>query len=105
MEVVAIDGATLHHEDRTLQHGDVLEWIARDGDNICPLAGVERADTIAPAHQLSGIYGGGAQSVGGCHAEVAHVDLQLMRVEAMRIDRSVGAHRDLHSFGDGMLRV
>src|SRR6058998_609116 len=46
------DGAAFHHEGDALELGDIAQRIAASRDQIGELPGFDRADAIAPAHDL-----------------------------------------------------
>src|SRR5215470_17893640 len=54
MQVVLVDDAGLHHELYAQQFGNVLERIARDGDEVGPLPCFDGAQLIRPAEQFRG---------------------------------------------------
>ena len=47
--------SALHHEFHMFELGDVGQGIDLDGNDVGELAGFDRTDAIAPAHQLGGI--------------------------------------------------
>ena len=71
---------------------DVGERVARDGDQVGELAGLDRADPVLPAEQLGGVGGRGLDRLHRRHALLHHVG-ELLRVVAVREDAAVGAER------------
>ena len=57
------DDAPLHHEFDPLRDGDVVEWVARHGDDVGCLADRQDADVVSPqqfgGHACSGTQGAG----------------------------------------------
>jgi hypothetical protein len=56
------DRATLHHKGDVLQNGDIIQRIARDGDDICEFALFNRTGGLSGAEQGGGIEGRGLNS-------------------------------------------
>ena len=93
MRIVLYNFAALHYELHLFQRGDIFQRVAIDGDEVGLLAGFERADLGGPSQQVGRVDGGGLDGLQRRHAE-ADVDSELVGVEAVRIDGSVGSKRN-----------
>ena len=102
MSFVFVDDAGLHDEGDVLEDLHVFERVAVDGDDVGPLAGFDRTDFVGPAHEVGGVDGAGLDALQRRHAELIDVDVDLMRVEAVRVDGGVGAERDFDAGLDGL---
>ncbi len=94
---VFVDHAGLHDEVDVLEDLDVLERVAVDGDDVGPLAGLDGAGAVGPCHEVGGVDGAGLDGCKWRHAELVHVDVEFVRVEAVGIDGSVGAKGDFYA--------
>src|SRR3982074_3428285 len=102
---VFVDDAGLHDEVYVLKELYVFEGIAVGGDDVGPFAGFDGADFVGPAHEVRGIDSAGLNALQGRHAELIDVDVDLMRVEAVRVDGCVGAEGDFDAGLDGLYGV
>ena len=66
--------------------GDVLEWVAGDGDDVRVVAGLQRADLILPAQQFCAVQRSGLERGQRRHTEFHHqhkfTGLRAMRKRA-----------------------
>lgn len=73
-----------------------MQDVARHRDDVGELAGFERAGFAIDAEQFCGTLAAGHQRCSGCHAKI-DVIAELLRVEAVRKYRRIGAEGDLHA--------
>src|SRR5258706_12593581 len=96
MSGLPVDDAVLHHERYAGHHRDVAHRVARHGDDVGELSGLDGAQAIGQAHHGGAVQGGGADRLQRRHAAFHHV-LEFLRVVAVRGPALVGAERDLHA--------
>ena len=77
-----------------LEHGDVLQRIATNRDDVAVAPGLDRPDIVA-AERLGGAGRRRADRLDRGHAPLHHLG-ELLAVVAVRIDAGVGAEQHLH---------
>ena len=96
LNYLLVNRAALHHEHRVLQQGNVFERVAIHGDDVGKIALLQRANAVSPAKQISGIDGGGLDGLKRRHSNL-YIHGEFMRVQAMRINRGIGAEGDFYA--------
>jgi hypothetical protein len=87
-----VNGAALHHEGHVLEHADVVDWVARYGDDVGVVASLEGAEFVFPIEQPRAIEQISFQHVERLHS-VLHHKLKLTRLGAVGKWSHIGAHR------------
>ena len=90
-----VDHAFLHHEAHVLHDADVLQRIARHGDQVGKLAGATLPRSLS-CSGAGGMRRRRLQHEHGRHPRLHH-QFELVRVLAMRIHPGIGAEGDLDS--------
>ena len=60
--LLATNDAGFHYEGNLFERGDVIEWIARDGDDVCLITGLECTELILPAEEFCAVQCAGLES-------------------------------------------
>src|SRR4029077_11098686 len=94
--------STLHYELHPLKRRDIFQRVAFDRDQVGPLARLERADLARPTEQVSPVDGCCLNRLQRAHPE-PHIDRELVRVQAMRINRRIGSEGNLYSRRERLL--
>src|SRR5438046_634055 len=68
-----VDLSILHHERNPLHGRDVLQRVARDGDDVGQFARLDRSDLVPHVEQLRGVACGGLDGLHRGHAEASLV--------------------------------
>ena len=92
----AVDGTAFHDERDASESADVFDRIAWDGDNICEIARLERADFVLPTEELCPIQKSGLEHVERFHTVLRHQDV-LPRLRAVGKGADVRADSHGHT--------
>jgi hypothetical protein len=92
LDSATVNDAALHHEGHAFEHADVVDWIARYGDDVGMVAGLEGAEFVFPIKQPRAVEQIGLQHVERLHS-VLHHKLELARLGAVGKGPNIRAHR------------
>src|SRR5271156_2652253 len=100
----AVDDAGFHYEGNFFEHRDVLERTAGDCDDVCLIAGLERADFILPTQQFCAVQRAGLNRGERRHSIFHHQD-KFAGWRAVRKRTDVRAHGDRDASGELALEL
>src|SRR6185312_10236026 len=103
-QFIPIHYAVLHYEDGMLQQSDILHRVAADSNNVRVLARFDAANAVRPAQKVGGIHCPTLDRLQRSHAQL-YVFLELVSVQAVWIDGSIGAQGHFYPAGEGAAQV
>src|SRR5512146_1174564 len=102
--LVLVNDTILQHQLDMLEHTNIRQRIALDGDHVGKQSRADGTDSIGPSHQLRGVAGARLERRHRGEAE-GHHGPELASVEAMRIDTGIGTEGNAHAIAKGIGHV